>query len=189
MEADSETNRTALNSESDDVVSSGNDDSLAPDKRFVDARFIGEVRGGDDTNGDGHGDLVFRPVAGGIFDHVPERFKPGWMTRVNFRNIGKKSASFFVKVVDVPKGWRIWAADGGWRPRDWKHDVDNVSPEAVGSTAWAIAVASDAPSPVNMRFRLYHDGILPSAAPLLGNDYLDEIVVTLRRGAVIKTGE
>ena len=154
---------------------SSSDDGPIMDRKYVDATFTRSY-GGIDIDDDGLGDLRFPIVAS--LGSLPIS---GHDTSVEFQNIGNNASNFFVKVDSVPAGWLVWPLDGGNRIGDYKFDIANVGPGKTARSMWGIGASEAAPSVAHIRFRLYHDGILPLSAPWLGNKFLDEIVLVARK--------
>ena len=160
------------------IVASGvrkftsSDDGPVADRKYIDGTIM-QVYGGQDVNGDGLGDVTY--------SYIPSLLKAGYDTFVKFENIGNNTSDFFVKAEDVPAGWSIWARDGGNRLGDQKFDIKNLRPGEAGLTKWTVSASAIAAPSARIRFRLYHDGILPVASPWLGNEFLDEVKVTLHR--------
>ena len=154
---------------------SSSDDGPVADRQYVDAAFT-RIHGGMDIDGDGFGDLKFPVVAS-----VGTLPIAGHNTTVEFKNIGNNTSNFFVKVKEVPSGWIVWPLDGGNRLGDKKFDIANLAPGSTAKTMWGIGASITAPAVARIRFRVYHDGILPISAPWLGNEYLDEIDLVLHK--------
>ena len=129
--------------------------------------------GGLDVTEDGAPDNYY-PVMPDILG-IPYMGVPA---EVTFQNTGETTASYFVKVSNVPSGWLVGAVDGGlWAPIvDRKVDISSVSPSDWNSeneddnwvtTEWAIAVTEDGPDYADVTFSLYHDRRYPASNALL----------------------